>query len=99
MNSIGNAASIWTPFTYTDASAPGYHLALGIVLGLFFVLICLATVLRFMMVKMNKELERMENEDVTLTERELVKLRKTAEIEGTDIAAARQMQKGYRYII
>jgi len=34
MNSIGNMASIWTPFTYTDGTAPEYRLALGIVVGL-----------------------------------------------------------------
>ena len=34
MNSIGNMASIWTPFTYTDSSEPYYRPALGIVIGL-----------------------------------------------------------------
>lgn len=41
----------------------------------------------------------MENEDVELTEEDLERLRKTAEIEGIDIAAARRLQKGYRYMI
>nr|OQO31357.1 hypothetical protein B0A51_03352 [Rachicladosporium sp. CCFEE 5018] len=37
--------------------------------------------------------------DTELTEKDLKRLRKTAEVEGIDIAAARQLQKGYRYLI
>lgn len=44
-------------------------------------------------------LERMSNEDVELTEKDLARLRKTAEVEGIDIAAARRLQKSYRYMI
>ena len=75
------------------------------------------------MQRMNKELERRDDEDVVLNEKELAKLQKTAyvipdpldhssevrfaliaigtarEVEGIDLAAARQLQKGYRYII
>ena len=39
------------------------------------------------------------NEDTPLSERDLAKLQKTAEMEGIDITAARKLQKGYRYII
>ncbi|KAK4950968.1 hypothetical protein LTR10_010961 [Elasticomyces elasticus] len=99
MNSVGNAASIWTPFTYMDGSKPYYRPALGIVIGLLVACAAMAVMLRIIMQRMNKELDRLENEDVILTEKELVKLRKTAEIEGIDLAAARQLQKGYRYII
>ena len=99
MNSVCNMASIWTPFTYTQSSAPHYHLAMGIVIGLLAVCAALAVVLRFMMQKMNRELDRLEDENVELTEKELTKLRKTAEIEGISMAEARQLQKGYRYII
>jgi hypothetical protein len=97
MNSIGNMASIWTPFTYIDE--PYYRTALGIVIGLLAISSLGAITLRLMMQKMNKELDRLEDENVMLTEKELVKLRKTAEVEGIDLATARQLQKGYRYII
>jgi len=40
-----------------------------------------------------------ENADATLTERDIKKLQLTAEMEGIDIAAARQLQKGYRYMV
>ena len=102
MNSIGNMASIWTPFTYISApegTTSHFRLALGIVVGLLALSACGAVILRFMMQKMNRELDRLEDENVMLTEKELAKLRKTAEFEGIDLATARQLQKGYRYII
>lgn len=92
-------ASIWTPFTYFDTSAPYYRPALGIVIGLFVASAGGAVVLRFMMIKLNRELARLEDTDTLLTETELAKLRKTAELENIDIATARQLQKGFRYII
>ena len=49
--------------------------------------------------KQNRQLERLEDEDVQLTDKEMQKLRKTAEVEGIDIAAARQLQRGFRYMI
>lgn len=99
MNSIGNMASIWTPFTYFDTSEPYYRPALGIVIGLFCCSAIGAVVLRSMMLKMNRELARLEDTDTLLTERELAKLQKTAELENIDVATARQLQKGFRYII
>ncbi|KAK5163434.1 uncharacterized protein LTR77_010616 [Saxophila tyrrhenica] len=99
MNSIGNMASIWTPYTYIDGSEPYYRPALGVVIGLLVVSATGACILRFLLIKMNRELERLENEDVELDEKELAKLRKTAEFEQIDMATARQLQKGYRYII
>jgi len=99
INSVGNSASIWTPFTYTDSSAPHYRPALGINIGLLAVAGICALLLKYILEKQNKQFARLENEDSVLTEKELAKLRKTAEVEGIDIAAARSMQKGYRYMI
>jgi hypothetical protein len=47
----------------------------------------------------NKRLERMEDEDTPLGEKDLARLKRTAEVEGIDLAAARRLQKGYRYMI
>lgn len=55
--------------------------------------------LRTILTRRNARLERMENEDVALSEKDLARLRKTAAVEGIDIAAARRLQKGYRYMI
>ncbi|KAF2174166.1 hypothetical protein M409DRAFT_62288 [Zasmidium cellare ATCC 36951] len=99
MNSIGNAASIWTPFTYNDADKPYYREAMGINIGLVGIAGICGIIMRFYLQYQNRQLERMENEDATLTERDVKKLEKTAELEGIDIATARMLQKGYRYII
>ena len=99
MNSVGNAASIWTPFTYTDSSAPHYRPALGIVIGLMTIAGISGTILRFYLARQNKRIERMEGSDNELTTGDMKKLEKTAELEGTDLAAARQLQKGFRYVL
>ena len=57
------------------------------------------TVLRFYLARQNKRFERMENADTELRASDIKKLEKTAEMEGTDIAAARQLQKGFRYAL
>lgn len=41
----------------------------------------------------------MAGEDSELTEKDLAMLKRTAEVEGIDIASARRLQKGYRYTI
>lgn len=99
MNSIGNMASIWTPFTYTDSSAPHYRMALGIVIGLMCGAAISGTGLRFYLARENKMLERMEGADAELKEKDVKRLQKTAEVEGVDLGAARQLQKGFRYVL
>lgn len=99
VNSVGNAASIWTPFTYYDSQGKHYPVALGIVIGLQCLAALMGIILKFYLQHQNKQLARLEDENVQLNERELARLRKTAEFEGIDIAAARKMQKGYRFMI
>lgn len=41
----------------------------------------------------------MENESVPLSDKDIKTLQKTADLEGIDIATARQLQKGYRFMI
>ena len=99
INSFGNAASIWTPYTYYDGQGKNYPVALGVCIALQVMALIAAVVLRFYLVKQNKMLARLEDEDVQLTDSEMRKLQKTADFEGIDIAAARRLQKGYRYMI
>jgi MFS family permease len=99
MNSVGNMASIWTPFTYLDRTSPHYRPALGACIGLQVVGSICALILRWYLQRQNRQLELMESEDVTLSERDVKRLETTAEIEGINIAAARRLQKGYRYTI
>jgi hypothetical protein len=99
INSIGNSASIWTPFTYWPSSSPHYRPALGICIGLEVLALASFLGMRFYLSHQNKQLERMENEDSQLTERDVKKLQRTADVEGIDVGAARMMQKGYRYML
>jgi Na+/melibiose symporter-like transporter len=99
INSIGNSASIWTPFTYRPGDKPHYRPALGINIALQTIAGICGLWLRYVLTQRNKRLERLENEDVPLSEKDLARLRKTAEVEGIDLAAARRLQKGYRYMI
>lgn len=99
INAIGNSASIWTPFTYYDAQKPYYRVALGICIALQ-VLGGIASIFLYFTLRMlNKRQERVENEDVPLGEKDLRRLQVTADNERVDIAAARQLQKGFRYML
>jgi len=99
INSFGNAASIWTPFTYFKTSAPYYHPAMGIIVGLTVIAGICGVIHRYLLERDNKRLARLENEDVPLSERDIRTLQKTADLEGIDLATARQLQKGYRFMI
>lgn len=68
-------------------------------MGLMLVSGICATILRFMLARENKMLDRMEDADAEMTDRDVRKLERTAEVEGIDVAAARRLQKGHRYIL
>lgn len=99
INSVGNSASIWTPFTYTPNSAPHFRPALGTCICLEVLAMAMFIGMRLYLQRQNKELERQEAEDVQLQEEDIRKLQQTAEIKGVDVDTARAMQKGYRYMI
>jgi hypothetical protein len=99
INSIGNSASIWTPYTYRTQDQPYYRLALGVCIGLQ-ALALVTGLFHYVDLKVaNRRLSRLEDTDVTLSEKDLRRLQKTADIEGIDIAAARRLQKGFRYVL
>jgi hypothetical protein len=99
INSIGNSASIWTPFTYRKQDNPHYRPALGVAIGLQTIATICALSMYYILSRQNKQLARMEDEDVQLTPEDIKKLQKTAEIEGISFEAARRLQKGFRYMI
>lgn len=99
INSIGNSASIWTPYTYFDSEWPHYQTAMGVCIALQVVGALCGLFTYFYLRMLNKRQERLENEDYQLTEKELARLQVTADFEGIDIAAARQLQKGFRYTL
>ncbi|KAH1512434.1 hypothetical protein KXX29_002693 [Aspergillus fumigatus] len=99
INSIGNSASIWTPYTYRKQDFPHYRPALGVCIGLQTLGGIMAIIMYFHLRSLNKRLERLDDTEVTLTDKEIRRLERTAEIEGIDLAAARRLQKGFRYIV
>jgi len=98
INSFDNAASIWTPFTYSASEAPHYVLPMIINIGALVISMICAVILHFYTKRQNRELDRLESADMQLDEHEVARLRKTAELEGVDISAARVMQKKHRYM-
>ncbi|KAL9108757.1 MAG: hypothetical protein Q9227_006553 [Pyrenula ochraceoflavens] len=98
INAIGNSASIWTPYTYRDQDKPHYVLALCVCIALQVLAFLMALLLKIILTRQNKQLDRLEDEDVQLTDREMRKLQKAAEFEGIDVATARRLQKSYRYM-
>ncbi|PLB36889.1 putative MFS transporter [Aspergillus candidus] len=98
INSVGNSASIWTPYTYRQKDNPHYVTAMVVCIALQVLGFLMAVFMYFHLRSLNTRLERLENADVTLTEKELRRLQHTAEVEGIDIAAARRLQKGFRYM-
>ncbi|KAH7347450.1 MFS transporter-like protein [Plectosphaerella cucumerina] len=99
INSLGNSVTIWTPYTYLDKETPYFYTGIGICIGLITASAVLMTVLRLMLIRENKRLAEMENEDVPLTQKQLQILEKTAQVEGVTVAQARALQKGFRYTI
>lgn len=99
MNAVGNAASIWTSYTYYDAQGDRYPVALGIVIALLLISAVGGVWQRWILVRENKRLADLEDEDVILDEKQMRRLQKTADMEGVDIATARQQRRGFRYLI
>jgi hypothetical protein len=102
INSVGNSASIWTPFTYFPKDAPHYRVALGVCVGLEVLALGSCVVLRWYLQRQNRELERLEREVVGqggLSDEEVRKLERTADVEGVDVGKALELRKGYRYML
>jgi uncharacterized protein (UPF0335 family) len=72
---------------------------MGVCIGLQAVGGLMALFLYFNLRSLNKRQERLENEEVQLTEKDVRRLQATADVEGIDIAAARRLQKGFRYVL
>ncbi|KFX94210.1 hypothetical protein O988_06423 [Pseudogymnoascus sp. VKM F-3808] len=99
INMVANSASIWTPYTYYSKQEPYYRVALGVCIALQVLGGLSALFIYVSLDRLNKRQERLEDEDVQLTEKELLRLETTAKVEGIDIVAARQLQKGFRYML
>ncbi|KAL4963988.1 putative MFS transporter [Aspergillus stella-maris] len=99
INSIGNSASIWTPFTYRDQDEPYYRPAMGVCIGLQVLGGLMAVFMYFHLKSLNKRQARLDDPTATLTEKDNKVLAKIAAREGIDVAAARDLQSGFRYVV
>ena len=60
INAVSNTSSIYASYMYPNSAAPGYTIAFSVNCCMSFIAICAATVLRFMLVRLNKKLDRGE---------------------------------------
>ncbi|KAL7622771.1 hypothetical protein AAE478_006450 [Parahypoxylon ruwenzoriense] len=58
INAVSNASSIYASYMYEDRMAPRYVIAMSVNCGTIFLSIIAATVLRFMLVRLNKKLDQ-----------------------------------------
>jgi len=61
INAVSNATSIYASYMYTTNFAPRYSIAFGIDCATSFIAILTATLLRFMLVRLNKKLDQGEH--------------------------------------
>ncbi|RMZ80846.1 hypothetical protein DV737_g2835, partial [Chaetothyriales sp. CBS 132003] len=99
INSVGNTASIWTPFTYRDRDAPFYRPALGACIAMQTVAGLMAILLRVILERQNKMLDKLEAEDVPISQKEEEHLRRTSVGDTFGVEEAKVLKKGYRYVI
>ncbi|KAL2838530.1 major facilitator superfamily domain-containing protein [Aspergillus pseudoustus] len=100
INALGTSTSIWTPYTYTLSGTPYYRLAFGICLGLQVVTGLMGLALRWVLVRENQRLARLEESDeAELSEADMERLEKAARDQGVDVQTARVLQRGFRYVI
>ncbi|KAL4885731.1 major facilitator superfamily domain-containing protein [Aspergillus karnatakaensis] len=99
INSVGNSASIWTPFTYRDEDLPFYRPALGVCIALQLIGAVAAVFMYFHLTSLNKRQARLEDPDAVLTDKDIKALEKIANRENISVEAARELQSGFRYVI
>ncbi|ODM22581.1 hypothetical protein SI65_00170 [Aspergillus cristatus] len=99
INAIGNSASIWTPYTYRDQDQPEYKPAMGICIALQILAAIMAIALDQYTRHQNRQLARMEDMEVELSGRDRRKLEKTAQMNNIGLEQARQLQRGFRFML
>lgn len=99
INAVGNAASIWTPYTYRQQDEPRYAPAMGICIALQVLGCLIAVVLDQYTRYQNRQLARIEDMQVELSGRDQRVLEKTAQMNNIGLEQARQLQRGFRYML
>lgn len=106
INSVGNSATIWTPYTYTPSSQPRYRPAMGTCIALEILAMSMFLGMRFYLQRQNKALDRQEREATQVPDGDATsKSQIAAQLEGMDISQGidittlNSIEKGYRYMI
>lgn len=99
INAIGNSASIWTPYTYRAQDEPRYAPAMGVCIALQVLGALMAVFLDQYTRYQNRQLARLENLEVELTGREREKLERSAQMNNIGVEQARQLTRGFRYML
>lgn len=60
INAVSNASSIYASYMYPSSAGPRYILAMSVNSGMVFMAICAALLLRIMLMRLNKKLDRGE---------------------------------------
>ncbi|KZF24045.1 MFS general substrate transporter [Xylona heveae TC161] len=72
INAVSNTASIYASYMYPQSAGPRYVVAMGVNCGTAFLAIVMATILRFMLVRLNKKLDQDERIDSAIDSGEAV---------------------------
>ncbi len=78
---------------------PYFREAFGTNIGMFAIIAICTVAMRFWIQSDNKRLARLEDVSVPLSDKDYQVLKRTAEVEKIDIATARELQKGFRYLL
>ncbi|KAF5873137.1 putative pantothenate transporter liz1 protein [Botrytis fragariae] len=68
INAVSNASSIYSSYMYPSSAGPRYVVAMSVNCGMIFMAMCAALVLRTMLVRLNKKLDRGEVVDGAVNE-------------------------------
>ncbi|RAL65843.1 hypothetical protein DID88_005506 [Monilinia fructigena] len=68
INAVSNTSSIYASYMYPSSAGPRYVLAMSVNSGMVFLAICAALILRIMLVRLNKKLDRGEAVDGAVNE-------------------------------
>lgn len=71
LNAVSNSSSIYASYMYPDTDAPRYVVAMSVDCATAFVAILMAILLRFILVRLNKKLDRGEYVEGAINDKEL----------------------------
>ncbi|KZO90354.1 MFS general substrate transporter [Calocera viscosa TUFC12733] len=103
VNGFGNLGNLVGSYVWDAKFSPIYRQSMGVgVVGLVLAIGC-ACIIRILLKRMNKNLERLEEvmdaAGVDTADRDMDRLRATAEIEGIALDEAAAMKIGFRYLL